>query len=75
MVDVMKWNTDTGSLPGERVESGPFLIRTSNDLYEYYVLQVRWFQGDLYADHMGGNVDYSDRIEIKDVHSWAHMPY
>ncbi len=71
----MEWYTDISTLPGARVESGSFLIRTSNDLCEDYILQVRWFQGDLYPDHMGGNVDYSDRIEIEDVHSWANVPH
>ncbi|WP_435018405.1 hypothetical protein TA3x_000379 [Tundrisphaera sp. TA3] len=49
--------------PGPKIESGPFLVLVENDFKDPVALQVRWFQGDLYPDHLGGNICWGDRVE------------
>jgi hypothetical protein len=48
------------------------LLRPNQDDDGFHIVQASAFQGDLYPDHLEGNVGWNDRIE--DALYWRPMP-
>lgn len=53
-------------------ESKSFLVLWENDMNAWIVLQVSWFEGNLYPDHMGGMIDHDDVVE--GYSHWMNCP-
>lgn len=54
-------------------EREPFLVKTpGNDAASQLVLQVSVFEGNMYPDHMGCNVDFGDRVTT--ATEWCPVP-
>ncbi len=51
-----------GTMPNDRIESESFEILWENDMNDMVALQVSWFEGGLYPDHLGGSIDWNDRV-------------
>lgn len=58
------------SIPTDEATS--FLVLWENDMNAMVAIQASWFEGALYPDHLGGNVDWEDRI--KDPTHWQPLP-
>jgi len=54
-------------------ERKPFLVLLpGNDAADYLVLQVSAFEGNMYPDHLGGSIDYGDRVT--NAVGWMPLP-
>ncbi|MCK5612028.1 hypothetical protein KAR91_59710 [Candidatus Pacearchaeota archaeon] len=58
--------------PSNKKENYPFLVKTKNDEGDLVALQVSWFEGNLYPDHLAFNIDYND--VVKDYIGWMPLP-
>lgn len=62
-------------LPPSDQEWQPFLVLAPIPNGDTNVWQqVSWFQGDLYPDHLGYNVDIDDAIDIERILRWVELP-
>lgn len=65
---------DISVLPKEEGKSFLVLAPTVRGWGEVVWHQVSWFEGNLYPDALGGNVDYTDRIVLDAIIDYAELP-
>lgn len=65
---------DISVLPKEEGKSFLVLAHTLRGWGEEAWHQVSWFEGNLYSDALGSNVDYTDRIVLDTIIDYAELP-
>lgn len=65
---------DISVLPKEEGENFLVLAPTVRGWGEVAWHQVSWFEGNLYPDALGSNVDYTDRIVLDTIIDYAELP-
>lgn len=65
---------DISVLPKEEGKSFLVLAPTVRGWGEVAWHQVSWFEGNLYPDALGSNVDYTDRIVLDTIIDYAELP-
>lgn len=65
---------DISVLPKEEGKSFLVLAPIVRGWGEVAWHQVSWFEGNLYPDALGSNVDYTDRIVLDTIIDYAELP-
>lgn len=54
-----------------REEESVLVLQEGNDVCKYLIIQAQIFEGNWYADHENGLIDYDDRILVA---HWQPLP-
>jgi hypothetical protein len=66
---------ETFELPPKDQEDKPFLVLAPIPHGDGLVWQqVTWFEGNLYPDSLGYNIDRGDVIDVKQIQRWVELP-
>ena len=57
-----EWIKCSERLPDE--DKSALVLQEGNDVCEYLVIQAAIFEGNWYADHENGLIDYDDRLLV-----------
>lgn len=49
-------------------------LHEGNDAHQFVIVQAQAFEGHLYPDMMGYNVDFDDHISTDDLYGWCPLP-
>lgn len=59
----MCWISVKDQLPKE--ETSVLVLQKGNDVCEYLVIQAQMYQGDWYADHENGLIEFHDALDVE----------
>lgn len=64
-----EWIKASDRMPDEEISV--LVMQDGNDVCEYLILQAQLFQGDWYADHENGLIDFYDALNVT---HWMPLP-